>query len=312
MNIFSVSDNIENRVESERYDLFITASGYESRSRYVAENYKPSSERCVVLGFEEHRESCARSINDEFYRNNNFDYRCVSGNHSLKAERIYNRLVTGITNKEIKVLVDVTSMTRSWYGGIIKSMIASESIDRIEVDFVYSPARYTASIDAYPPNEVVGHVAGFSAISLPDLPSVLIIGIGKEKGRAVGLCGYLDPSRTIAFIPQSGIDVRYDDEAIEGNSDVLKHISEEDIYYYSVTDPLNAIKKLESVVLGCKREWRPVLATFGPKIFGLCCFLVASQYRDVSVWRVSAATSEDPVDRQAAGVITGLSTVWLA
>jgi hypothetical protein len=74
--------------------------------------------------------------------------------------------------------------------------------------------------------------------------------------------------------------------------------NQEQIYAYDLFDTFATYKILESVCQGLLRNYRVVLASLGPKLFGLYCFLLHTNLREVSVWRVSPGTRERPVDKK--------------
>jgi hypothetical protein len=58
-------------------------------------------------------------------------------------------------------------------------------------------------------------------------------------------------------------------------------------------------------------SYRVVLASLGPKLYGLLCFLLATRFNDISVWRVSAGVFGQPRDAHAdIDKVVVVSTIW--
>ena len=80
---------------------------------------------------------------------------------------------------------------------------------------------------------------------------------------------------------------------------------------YDVDEPTSVYAALETLVYGLLQWSRPILIPFGPKIFSLCCLLIARTYTDdVTVWRVSGETLARPGDREASGKIISLKSAF--
>ena len=134
---------------------------------------------------------------------------------------------------------------------------------------------------------------------------------GYEKDRALGLQQLLDPFRTMLMVPQSdGLD-RYYPAVLKSNQQILNRTAPEWIFPYSLTAPAATFSMLASVVDGLRESYRVVLASLGPKMFGLLCFLLATRFEDVSVWRVSSGVHGEPRDADAdLDRMVVLSAVW--
>lgn len=299
---------------SKVYNLIVTASGYESRARFVAEAIgaqDTSTCTCLVLSFAEHKSECARPENDAaFERLGYIPFLCRG-----RSDTEVSQVVAGAFEKlrdmpEPRVLVDISSMTRAWYGAIVRNLMALRFDGNMVVHFTYTSAEFVPPPNEYPPNRIVGPVAGFTGNTLPTKPTALILGLGYDKDRAIGLKDHLDPQLTILFYADPASDVRYVPHVLSVNSGLVHEVGDECIFSYPFTDGAAAFRLLESVSNGLTYDWRVVLCSFGPKVFGLYCFLVASLTRDISIWRVTADLHEVPFDHKASGTPMLLQTRW--
>ena len=314
MKLSSVDQKAECQFNS-RYDLVIVASGYESRSIRVAQLLEDEAviiSSKLVIGFEEHTDSCSRRDNDEAL--GRLGYRAIScsGKSESKSKKIFDSyLVDAVNGQEGHILIDISSMTRTWYGMAIRALMDLVHHKRVSVHFVYSPTVYAPPPDSYPPNQVVDPVGGFTGNALPDKPTALILGLGYDRDRAIGIKDYLDPQQTLLFLSDPAADPKYVDDVTQANAEVISESGKERVYEYDFYNCFMTFNKLLSVCTGVSRDWRVVLCSLGPKTFGLCAFLVAAVLRDVSIWRVSADSREVPRDRapsDAPPIV--LETIW--
>src|SRR6185369_5500856 len=119
----------------------------------------------------------------------------------------------------------------------------------------------------------------------PELPPAVVIGLGYEQDKAIGIIEYIEPTMVWAFRPRGG-DPRFETAVDEANSTFWDIVSPDRVIDYSVEGSLECLTLLESLISGSLSTVRPILIPFGPKIFAACCLLVASMhYPKVSVWR---------------------------
>jgi hypothetical protein len=201
-------------------------------------------------------------------------------------------------------------MTRAWYGGILRALAASNRSESLYTVFVYVPAAFQPPSPEYPANEVVAPVRGFSGLTLPNLPTALVLGLGYDPGRAISITNELDPGIVLTFKASPASDHRYEAETERIHRDYLDSIPQEQQFSYPLTDVLTTFHLVEGVCTGLARDWRVVLASFGPKIFSLTCFILAAKHPELSVWRVSAGTKEASVDRKPGRSVIALEVQW--
>jgi hypothetical protein len=282
-------------------DFCIVASGYESRSCSLAKflSRKENILQKMVWGFKEYHSEKSRLKNDEIFKSLSYHFTTFSGSDSVLPYSIVKTLLGEQDGKErLTFLIDVSAMSRTWYGAIIRALAEVKYDIPIRTIFAYTPAIWKNEKYEYPPIEVLAPLPGYSSHALPNKPTALIIGLGQEDGRALGLKEHLDPQKYVCFYTSPGIDQHYEDEVIAANSDLLEKLDLNCRYAYNIYDTFGSYKMLESVCNGLIRDYRIVLASMGPKIFGIYCFLLATAKPEISVWRVSSATSQKPIDQK--------------
>ena len=285
--------------EMNRYaDTFFNACGYEARSCSLARQLKPSVANRLSLSFKEWKHELSRIENEQYLLKTGYRLIEAAGSDSSVGAKAIMELIDHSNNKSIAI--DISSMTRTWHGGIVRALRSANRESDLETFFAYAPARFSPPPKHSPTNEVVAPVDGFASLVTPDLPIALILGLGYERDRALGLQQLLDPKKTVIMIPRfrSRKDLYYE-EVLKANRDLLESVHRDLQYDYWIDEPSSAFGELASIVSGLISDYRVVLASLGPKIFGLECFLLATKMPHVSVWRASSGIHGKPRQSRA-------------
>ena len=155
---------------------------------------------------------------------------------------------------------------------------------------------------------LIGPVSRAYAGWQPDVDSrtTAIVGLGGERGVALGMIEHLEVTDAWVFQP-IGTDGRFDIGATEANRELIERIGQSRVVPYEVMYPFDCFCSLEPLVFGAMATERVVLVPLGPKIFSVVALLVAELYwPNVPVWRASSDQDGAPLDREADG-----SLVWL-
>ena len=292
------------------YDVALVASGYESRARTVAESLGPGvADRKIAWAFVEQASSEVRVQNDDVLTRLGYDLVLLSEGSSEDAARFFCQALTNGGSRR-RVLIDISSMTRAWYGGMVKALSQLQYPEPITTRFAYTPAEYMPPPPQYPPNEVLRPIPGFSSLSLPDKPTALILGLGHDPERALGLKDHLDPQMTLLFRADPGIDPRYGESVLTANRDLIDMVGRDHLFSYPLGDCVTTYKIVESACRGLLRDWRLVICSLGPKLFGLVSFLLATYYEEISIWRVSACAKHQPFDHKPGGAPIVFEIGW--
>lgn len=301
---------------SERpFDLLIFACGFESRcldifNKLIKE--RPTIKLSTsVLAFEEDLDNAQRKKNEARFTSYGITPDIFSQKESLAIkEWMFNELKT-ITKKisSPRIFVDISSMSRPWYAGIIQALRAFDSDIKIELVFGYTVAAEITNVEKYPPSEIVGPVPGFTALESPDKPTALVLSLGVHPGRGLGLREYLDPQLSLLVTSGNKALGNYLPMVNSANADLFDRIPQSDKFTCDITDPAGTFLILRSLCNGLVEEWRIVLASVGPKMVGLIFFLLAVVDPRLSVWRVSAGKKALPQDVKGIGQVY-LTTTW--
>ncbi len=306
----SVKQISYNSLSQESLDLIICATGYERRASYFSLRFSKLSSNLVCIGFKENKDKGSRKNNDLKFKKLGYKMIEFSGHDIDEAESFISDFLKQFESDKCKILIDISSMTRAWYGGFIHSLITETRITRITTFFSYIPGSFQPNPNLYPPNEIVGPVRGFSGLGLPNKPIALVIGLGQDRGRAIGIKESLDPGLTIIFNANPGSDKRYLREVTRANKELRERLSSNNIFDYPINDFITTYHNLEGVVSGLLEEWRVVLTSLGPKTFSLCCFLLAAKYSNISVWRISAGSRGAIIDSSPSKTPLFIEAQW--
>ncbi|MBK8466323.1 MAG: hypothetical protein IPL32_10875 [Chloracidobacterium sp.] len=305
----SIERLTEEEVLSSTYTSFVGALGYEERSKFVASQIWQNCTHRHVASFSD-RHVFAFDQNLKWYKRKDF---LIGDIEDFQFEEwwtsILHEAVTSATRGQARVCVDISSMNRFRIAILISTLLRSTIRKPIMVDFVYARAKY---VD--PPREidpivfskpVIPFFAGWSN-NLNASPTV-IFGLGYDKEKAVGVTEYLEPGAIWAFVPTEQ-DARYERAIKRANKYFWDTIPADHLIRYDISKPYDCLVQLESLVYAVLKERRVVLVPFGPKIFTVCCCLVAGLHLpNVSVWRVSSGAFATPINRIADGSCTGIS-----
>lgn len=295
----------------ETHDLFIGTLGYESRSSHLARKQLVNARRKVALAFP-NEDYVSYLANRTFLNASGYDI--VDNRRPTIAHLLQEMVEKHGTRSEVSVsvLIDISSMSRPMLADIIRLIAQLDAPHGVNATFVYLPAAYVKGNAEHAPvavsQPVTPEFAGWT--STPELPITAVVGLGYEPDLALGALEFLEPTAAWAFIP-TGEDRRYDDAVKEANRSLEVMLSDDRSMSYSVEEPARVHAVLETLVYGLVQRSRPILIPFGPKIFSLCCLLIAQNYApSVTVWRVSGETLARPGDRQASGKIVTMKVYF--
>jgi hypothetical protein len=280
-------------------DAVVVACGYEHRSQGITSLMTRLPEVKYALCFREFAQAVAREENEAYFEGRQFQLHDVSSNDPRLVQSIFDRLILSLNTDGPTIVVDISTMTRSWHGALISQLRMANYGKLITTIFAYVPSVFQKPPAQVVANEFVTPVEGFAALSSPEFPVAAIIGLGYEKEGALGLQQLLDPAKTVLFVPNGGDNDRYYTEVQKNNKEILARTLAENIFDYSIAEPSATFATLASLIGGLREAYRIVLTSLGPKIFGLISFLLATQFSDVSVWRVSSGIHGQPRDSQA-------------
>lgn len=287
------------------FDLVISSCGYERRSSYlcrigVEARHKVAIEYSSPL-------SPATLHNRDLYRSEGW---ALVGSAELPAlaSRILNEC------QRPSICIDISSMPRRTMALIVE-WLWNLAHDTVQVQFVYCPGQFQGSMRAAAKTEALsaGPVSDYfrGELRAPSVPLGLIVGLGLEPHRAVGLVELVEPSHTWAFVSES-IDQRFSKAASAMHETLLTSPNAPTLLSYDIRSLSQTHGALESLSFAVGLKYRLLMAPSGPKLFSLACLLVAAPrlHSRPAVWRVGSASQNDPVDVIEAGEVVAANVTF--
>jgi hypothetical protein len=299
--------------ELPRMDILISSCGYEARSRYVAEEFGSAFTAMSCASFND-RHVLSYDDNIDFFSGCGITPASVSD--ADMAPWFLDQLAAvreSGDQENLSIAIDISSMSRTRLALVIESLLFLDLSCRTTVNFLYVPATYTDPVvpaDISICGPVTPFFSGFSP--MPGVGATLIVGLGYERHRALGVVEYLDPSAVIAFMPV-GLDGRFDAEVESANQLLMSRPGGPPVtVQYRVENPYETFVMLESLLYRYEAA-RPTIVPMGPKLFALAGMLACAEHLpNAALWRVSAGISEDAEERHPLGQVILLPTEIVA
>lgn len=288
-------------VKSINFDYLIAASGYESRACYISNQLMAKTK--LAFGFKDRKQAFREDNDAEFTRLKfDLDADISHADGFLIGERLADKICN--SEKQItRVAIDYSCMPKTWYSAIIRALCLRRSnANPIDVYFLYSPAKFKAPGPAGI-NTVVEPLHGYCNIEAPKLPTALLLGLGYEPVRALGLRDYIDPTVTYGFYTDPAIESAFTAAVLKNNDGLLQTIGPERSFRYALSDLDYTSALLTHLVRSLSEEYRVIVAPLGPKPFCLLTLILAQRYPLCDVWRVSAGESGPVTVRDAVGSV---------
>lgn len=290
------------------FDLFICASGFETRSTFQA-SYISNVGRKICIGFDNEKDNLERKKNDDFFIKNNFEIlNCsVEENISKNIGALLKDIEMMLADsKELKVFIDYSSMTKNWYSYLLLGMFNLKKRSNLNIYFGYSHAEYVKSSISNTLNRIVSPLFGYCNLSLPSSPTSLVIGLGNEPNRVFGLIEYFDAIPFI-FRTDGSFNPNYKIEIESISKDILNEIPIKNVFEYPVNDLLYTHYILENLCKELLQTNRVIITPCGPKPFTLISLLLSLKYENtIEVWRISPGVKLPIVNRKPNGNISVL------
>ncbi|WP_029527814.1 hypothetical protein [Polaromonas glacialis] len=197
-------------------------------------------------------------------------------------------------NKPLKIMIDVSCLPRPFIAEVFACLTIIAQTRDVELHVAYSLATYGPSPLVWAvPNRTICPVhptfSGWTSEGA-SAPLDIVVGLGYERGKALGAVEYLEPRHRWICVPQSP-EAAYLAEVRRHNKNLIDN-SKERVAYYQVLSPVDTYFSLRSLVEGIARGARPVLLPFGPKLFFAVNLLVAMTVEEAAVWHVTGESDE--------------------
>ena len=282
------------------FDLVILGLGYESRSTFTMKNRKFDCE-CIALGYSKHCKAIKYPENKAFFKGENVTI--FEGDDGDVFDFVRETLER--VSSPRNVLLDISVLSRHRLSTIMVMLLNGGLPKGSTLTVIYSISKYVSAPTESTPVAKVAPIT--EALSGPlnrlDKPLSLIIGLGYEKNKALGIFNYFDCKSDLVFtlIPESKENL-FRKDVEKNNRALLSTLTPNHILEYDTHDPYNTYLDLKAIFKGIEEYTRPIVIPLGPKILSAISVVVALEFHPfMPVWRVSSEHTEEPVDRKPSG-----------
>jgi hypothetical protein len=261
--------------EPSYYDCAIFASGFEARATYVARNLVAGvAKRRVALGFPTDTTVLSREVNDLFFADHFGEP--VHIQTDVEDETfMLEQLATLETLEQkgvIRLLVDYSAMTRTWYGTLLTWARFLENVLRIEIDFVYAYGRYLNEFQPLAISEI-SSLAGFEGVSGGFRRTAAIFGLGYDKYATLAVYDRLEPDLTYCYVAVRGDDDPNAAKVLLENSEIIEGAKR--TFPLPLGDVTSAFRILCENVALLDADHQVVMVPMGPKPHVLATLLAS-------------------------------------
>lgn len=226
--------------------------------------------------------------------------RCPAQASREDAANLFQAFVTAVGEqprpdaRPVRVFVDVSCLSRPAIAQVFAALPRLAQHQPIELRVGYSLAVYAPSPAVWAtPNRTICPVhpafSGWTSEGA-SAPLDVVVGLGYEKGKALGAVEYLEPRHRWICVPTSPEEA-YLAEVEKHNKNLIDN-SGDRVAHYQVLSPVETYFSLRSLVEGMARGARPVLLPFGPKLFFAVNLLVALTVEEAAVWHVRGESDD--------------------
>lgn len=289
MRLSSIKDKEFKEVTNDYYDLAIFASGYESRCQFVSSRLPKSQiSQVLVLGFEFIGNSKLRANSD-----NHFQEKWGKKPHILNSSNeiaIYS-LLNEVTNNSssalTRILIDYSSMSRTWYAAILNWFRFKNFDHDVHVDLVYSPGAYSSDFSPIAVESILP-LPGCEGSSGTITRSIAIFGLGFEGMAPLCVLDKLQPDEIFTYLASPGANDNCPTIARNKNQELIGMAKE------TLELPLASIEitfvKLAEVISPYLKIADITLVPMGPKPHVLAAILLAIRFDQVTCLHVNGKT----------------------
>ena len=289
-------------------DLFIVASGYESRSLVIPQKLNNPGKRKVALAFTERGKFLHRQKNDQYFRDNNYEIIYTTGFGAPDFDRVFNEF----NQDELKILIDISVMTRKWNYALLTFLHITNKFKNLLIRVSYCPAFYDAPVQLARKTTLLNFETNknHNNSRRHDKKTALLLGLGVEIGLSQKVYDKIDPDHTILFYADPLVQKEYVENVFITNHSVIKNIPIRYMIDYPVLNPLEIYKLLTDTALPLRNDYHVVIVPQGPKIFSFMAMLFQNNYPDIELINPGYHLKHAK-DRLACMEITGLDLLYI-
>lgn len=262
-------------------DLFIAGSGYESRSTCIPSRFNDPGERKLVIAFKECQKVLHRKENDRYFSERNYEFLWTAEDEAPA----YNEIFEAMNSSTLRVMVDISVMTRVWYHALLKYLYLSAPSKKIHLRIVYCPALF------YEPAGYRRKIRlrwldmsdGTNGKPRKTKDLFMMLGLGSEKELGNMVYEKLKPNHMRLFYADPAIHKSYVETVFVGNHRLINHTDIKNLVPFALMDTKHLYKTMLDHLLPARHEHKVVIVPQGPKIFSIISMILQLNYPDVGI-----------------------------
>ncbi|MDA3823078.1 MAG: hypothetical protein PF450_10790 [Bacteroidales bacterium] len=282
MEFTNIIHSPEEEISDFKADLFIAGCGYESRSICIPQRISNISCRKIALCFTEHSKDLSRPANENYYKENNYELVFSSGEIAPDYDQIFRSL----DKLDLKVMIDISVMTRTWYHSILKYLNDLNGYKKVMLRVVYCPALYSE------PDNVKSKISMKRYSMLDDLrtssksnkSTALILGMGNEKKVSQWVFNNIGPDKTYLLYADPALQQEYVESLFVNNHSLIETVSIKNLKGYPLDNTKEMYSLLVNLILPLRSDYDVVIVPQGPKIFSLIAMVFQISYPDITLY----------------------------
>jgi hypothetical protein len=298
-------------LHAEKINFFIAASGFQTRSTYLASMNPAPNARKFMLSFSEQDHQQLRQLNESAFSEMGFQIFSASPDKPEKVDDLIRAVCNKSSGDEVTLLVDYSCMPRLWFASILDSIARNEFHARkITVLFSYTPKKFSLESGK---NTVkyLGPMIHSKDHLKKRKPIALVAGLDNCFSSTMELIRKIKPATILAFIPENRHDPDYTASVLENNKKILEMLDKNNIIRYEALDPERINSMLTSRCLDLRLKHEVVIVPQGPKSFSLVSSLLSIRYPDIKLWEIiTTGRPADPNNGAAEGEPVVLKVIF--
>lgn len=295
----------------EKIDYFLAASGYQTRSTFLAGVIAAPHAHKFMLSFSEENHVSLRKNNEAAFSEMGFQTYKTASDSPDEVEMLIERICNTSSKREVILLVDYSCMPKMWFASILDSITRNDfHAEKITVFFSYTPKKFNLETQK---NTIryLGPMITSKDNLKKSKPVALVVGLDNSFKPTMELIRKINPATIMAFIPENRHDPDYTASVLENNKSLLNILDKNNIIHYETLEPESINSKLTSRCLDMRLKHEVVIVPQGPKSFSLISSLLSLRYPDVKLWDIiTASKPDDPNNGAAEGEPVVLKVVF--
>ncbi|MEW8241442.1 MAG: hypothetical protein AB2721_17645 [Candidatus Thiodiazotropha sp.] len=299
-----IYDSSLKNITNQKYDIYICATGYEKRARYLSKKlFKEKIDIAKIklcLAFTDHKDKHDRPANDIFFKSHGYKIIDDFPTFGRLSSYLRNSLhTTNESEKTLSVLIDYSVMRRSTYSEILLfARYLSDNGIRVRVVFSYTVGVYMGSkqpkiVDDY------RLIAGFDGVGSQKKEKYGVYNLGFEPYSVSSVHEWIEPKKVKAIVANPGAMNGSANKCIQLNKNFIDTSGCEilEIPLYSVR---NYCLQVNEILKNEASQFDVVILGVGPKPFTLGGLLCSTSKVNVSNVYIRGVESE-PINVESTG-----------